>query len=71
MKRVIPIVILLAAVVAAGVYYYPRLFRKPAPVNQLTLSGNIEAHESLVKRVSKWCRARCSLALTTPTTNSG
>ena len=48
MKRVIPIVILLAAVVAAGVYYYPRLFRKPAPVNQLTLSGNIEAHESLV-----------------------
>jgi len=48
MKRVIPIVILLAGVVAAGVYYYPRLIRKPAPVNQLTLSGNIEAHESLV-----------------------
>jgi HlyD family secretion protein len=48
MKRVIPIVILLAGVVAAGVYYYPRLVRKPAPVNQLTLSGNIEAHESLV-----------------------
>jgi HlyD family secretion protein len=41
-------VILLAGVVAAGVYYYPRLVRKPAPVNQLTLSGNIEAHESLV-----------------------
>ncbi len=34
--------------VAAGVYYYPRLTNKPAPVNQLTLSGNIEAHESLV-----------------------
>ena len=48
MKRVIPIVILLAGVVAAGVYYYPRLIKKPAPVNQLTLSGNIEAHESLV-----------------------
>ena len=48
MKRVIPIVILLAGVIAAGVYYYPRLIRKPAPVNQLTLSGNIEAHESLV-----------------------
>jgi HlyD family secretion protein len=48
MKRVIPIVILLAAAVAAGVYYYPRLVKKPAPVNQLTLSGNIEAHESLV-----------------------
>jgi HlyD family secretion protein len=48
MKRVIPIVILLAVAVAAGVYYYPRLLKKAAPVNQLTLSGNIEAHESLV-----------------------
>jgi len=48
MKRVISIVILLAAAVAAGVYFYPRLTHKPAPVNQLTLSGNIEAHESLV-----------------------
>ena len=27
---------------------YPRLTKKPAPANQLTLSGNIEAHESLV-----------------------
>jgi HlyD family secretion protein len=40
--------ILLAAAIAAGVYFYPRLVKKPAPVNQLTLSGNIEAHESLV-----------------------
>jgi HlyD family secretion protein len=48
MKRIIPIVILLAAAVAAGVYYYPRLTQKAAPVNQLALSGNIEAHESLV-----------------------
>jgi HlyD family secretion protein len=48
MKRLIPVVILLAAAIAAGVYYYPRLRAKPAPVNQLTLSGNIEAHESLV-----------------------
>jgi HlyD family secretion protein len=48
MKRVIPIVILLAAGVAAGVYYYPRLTKKTAPTNELTLSGNIEAHESLV-----------------------
>jgi HlyD family secretion protein len=48
MKRVIPIVILLAATVAAGVYYYLHLTEKTAPVNQLTLSGNIEAHESLV-----------------------
>ena len=48
MKRFIPIVILLAAAIAAGVYFYPRLTKKPAPANQLTLSGNIEAHESLV-----------------------
>jgi HlyD family secretion protein len=48
MKRVIPIVILLAAILAAGVYYYPRLTKKTAPANQLTLSGNIEAHESLI-----------------------
>jgi HlyD family secretion protein len=48
MKRIIPLVILLAVAVAAGVHYYPRLTQKQAPVNQLTLSGNIEAHESLV-----------------------
>ena len=48
MKRLIAVVILLAAAVAAGVYFYPRLTKKPGPVNQLTLSGNIEAHESLV-----------------------
>jgi len=48
MKRLIPIVILLAAAIAAGVYLYPRLTKKPVPTNQLTLSGNIEAHESLV-----------------------
>jgi HlyD family secretion protein len=30
------------------VYFYPRFAGKPAPANQLTLSGNIEAHESLV-----------------------
>jgi HlyD family secretion protein len=48
MKRLIPVVILLAALVAAGVYFYPRLTRKAAPANQLQLSGNIEAHEALV-----------------------
>ena len=48
MKRLILIVILLAAAIAAGIYFYPRLAKKPAPANQLTLSGNIEAHESLV-----------------------
>jgi HlyD family secretion protein len=48
MKRIIPVVILLSAIVAASVYYYPRMTQKAAPVNQLMLSGNIEAHESLV-----------------------
>jgi HlyD family secretion protein len=48
MKRLIPVVILLAAAVAAGFYFYPHLTRKPAPVTELALSGNIEAHESLV-----------------------
>lgn len=48
MKRLIPIVILLAVAIAAGVYFYPRFAKKPVATNQLTLSGNIEAHESLV-----------------------
>jgi HlyD family secretion protein len=48
MKRLIPVIVLLAAAIAAGVYYYPRIAKKPAPSNQLTLSGNIEAHESLI-----------------------
>ena len=48
MKRRIPILIVLAALLAAGVYFYPRFFAKPAPDNRLVLSGNIEAHESLL-----------------------
>jgi HlyD family secretion protein len=48
MKRVMPVVILLAAAIAAGVYLYPRLTKKTKPENQITLSGNIEAHESLI-----------------------
>jgi HlyD family secretion protein len=48
MKRAIPVLILLAVAIAAGVYYYPRFAAKPAPSNRLTLSGNIEAHESLI-----------------------
>jgi HlyD family secretion protein len=48
MKRRIPILILVAAVIVAGVYFYPRLTTKTEPENQLSLSGNIEAHESLV-----------------------
>ena len=48
MKRLISVVVLLVAAIAAGLYFYPRLTKKPAPTNELTLSGNIEAHESLV-----------------------
>ncbi len=48
MKRRIPVLILLAAVIAAGVYFYPRLAKKSGAENQITLSGNIEAHESLL-----------------------
>jgi HlyD family secretion protein len=48
MKRHMPVLILLAAVIAAGVYFYPRLTKKTEPDRQITLSGNIEAHESLV-----------------------
>jgi multidrug resistance efflux pump len=48
MKRLIPVVVLLVVAVVAGVYFYPRLARKTAPANEITLSGNIEAHESLV-----------------------
>jgi HlyD family secretion protein len=47
-KRRIVIPIVLATAVAAGFYFYPKYARKAAPANELTLSGNIEAHESLV-----------------------
>lgn len=47
MKRAIPIVVLIAAC-AVAVYYYLHVARKPVPINALTLSGNIEAHESLI-----------------------
>jgi HlyD family secretion protein len=48
MKRRLPVLILLAAAIAAGVYFYPRFAKKKEPENRITLSGNIEAHESLV-----------------------
>jgi len=47
-KRRIVIPIVLAAAIAAGFYLYRKFAPKPAPANELTLSGNIEAHESLV-----------------------
>jgi HlyD family secretion protein len=47
MKRVIPLLLLLA--IGGGVvYFHPQWYRKPAATNALKLSGNIEAHESLV-----------------------
>jgi HlyD family secretion protein len=48
MKRAIPVLILLAAAMAAGLYFYPRLKSKAPASNEIALSGNIEAHESLV-----------------------
>jgi HlyD family secretion protein len=47
MKRVIPL-LLLVAIGGAVVYFHPQWFRKPTNENVLQLSGNIEAHESLV-----------------------
>jgi len=48
MKRAIPAMIVAAAVVGGGAYYAFRIHMKPTPQNELTLSGNVEAHESLV-----------------------
>jgi len=48
MKRRIPILIVLAALIAAGVYLYTHFTKDSKPQNELALSGNIEAHESLV-----------------------
>jgi HlyD family secretion protein len=47
MKRVIPLLLLLA-IGGAVVYLHPQWFHKPIDENVLKLSGNIEAHESLV-----------------------
>ena len=47
MKRfIIPFLLVLA--VGAGIYYYRVLNRTKAPANTLLLSGNVEAHESVV-----------------------
>ena len=48
MRRRILIFILLAAVIAAGVYYYPRWAEQPRADNALRVSGNIETHESVL-----------------------
>jgi len=48
MKKRIPVLILLAAAVAAGFYFYPQFFPPPEPETTLRVSGNIEAHESVI-----------------------
>lgn len=48
MKRRIPIVIVIVALIGGVLYFYPRWRAQPAAPNKLILSGNIEAHESLV-----------------------
>jgi HlyD family secretion protein len=47
MKRLIPILLLLA-IAGVVVYFHPEWYRRPAAENVLKLSGNVEAHESLV-----------------------
>src|ERR1017187_8941458 len=47
MKRVIPLFVLFA-IAGAVVYFHPQWYRRPTAENVLKLSGNIEAHESLV-----------------------
>jgi HlyD family secretion protein len=48
MKQRIPILIVSAALIVGGAYVYPRFTKESKPSNELVLSGNIEAHESLV-----------------------
>jgi HlyD family secretion protein len=47
MKRTVPILILVV-LATAGFYFVPHWFKKAPTTSQLKLSGNIEAHESLV-----------------------
>lgn len=47
MKKIIPIV-LLVAIAGGGIYWYRSTHRKQADATMLRLSGNIEAHESIV-----------------------
>ena len=48
MKRIVRAGLLLLAVAAIAVFFYHRRHQQPAQTNLRTLSGNIEAHESLV-----------------------
>jgi HlyD family secretion protein len=48
MKRRIPVLIVLAVLITAGIYLYPRFTKSSKPQNDIVLSGNIEAHEGLI-----------------------
>ena len=48
MKRLFLILVILVIAAAAAIRFYPQWFGKQATDNELKLSGNIEAHESLV-----------------------
>jgi HlyD family secretion protein len=48
MKRRLPFLIIVVALVAGGWYAYPHFLRKPTRTNKLVLSGNFEAHEALL-----------------------
>jgi HlyD family secretion protein len=48
MKKSFLLVVVIALVVVAGIFLYPRFTKKPVDPNELVLSGNIEAHDSLV-----------------------
>jgi len=48
MKRRIPILLILAAAVAAALYFFPRFQRNSEPQGILKVAGNIEAHESVL-----------------------
>lgn len=47
MKKIIPLIILLAIAVTAALFYFRWTARRP-PATTLKISGNIEAHESVV-----------------------
>ena len=81
MKRIIPVLILLAVAIAAGVYYYPRLTKKdrrpPINLRSPATSKRMRAWSASrcrgassncpSRRASRWSRARCWRAWMTPT----
>lgn len=48
MTRRVPVLVGFTALVAAAFYFFPRFTRDSTPRDELVLSGNIEAHESLI-----------------------